>query len=153
MRNDNDYATADRQCHHPRGEFEDVVATDLRRFSEPLLRWITQLLGFLLAIVGLYLTIYVFSSVFAAVRTPEVLQSAVTSMSQLIEAESLVIPTNGAPIPVGKSVAVVLLLIWYLVLAHLALSLLSAGIRLVIEAIDERKELIARADHERQSEH
>ena len=151
MQNENDYQSADHPVDQPRDEFDELVSPGLRSYSEPLLRWATQLLGFILTIVGLYFTIYVFLVVFEAVRTPEVLQAAVTSMSQLIEAESLVLPTHGESVPVGKSVAVFLLLIWYVVLAHLGLSILSAGVKLVFAAINERKELLAWAVHARQS--
>ncbi len=110
---------------------------------ELLLRWATRLLGFALIVIGLYGTINVFWAVGQAVRDPKTLVPAVASMVELMNFEALEFTINGEKLVLGRSAAVVVLLLWYVVWAWLALAVLGTGARLVFAVLKERREFLA----------
>ncbi len=110
---------------------------------ERCLRWGTQILGCALIVIGVYWAFHVFSVVLQAVRDPNSLQPAVTSMAQLIDAEQLVLTLGTEKIALGKPLAVAGLLPWYAIAAWIALAILTAGGKLVSAVSHERREFLA----------
>jgi hypothetical protein len=86
-----------------------------------------QGVGLLLIVMGAMYAISVFSAVFELVKDPQGLESPVRTVSKAIDAEKLSFNVQGQAVSPGGTVAMILLLLWYVFLAWIPLAIVKTG--------------------------
>jgi hypothetical protein len=107
------------------------------------LRIASQVIGMILIVAGSYYALWVASAALSVAREPGDLTPALTALAKALNLEEAVVPSGESKVPIGRVVAGVLLLLWYLLSATVAIKLIGAGGRLVLGVIAERREFLA----------
>jgi hypothetical protein len=105
-------------------------------------RIITQAVGLGLIVVGVYYGIWILVHSIQFAIDPARLEGRVAAMEKSLDLTGLKIPAGQDQIPVGRPVANVLLLAWYLVGAWICCKVIAVGGQLAMGAISERREFL-----------
>jgi len=122
---------------------DEDARPDLARRLADLFRLGSQVVGVVLLLIGAYYGLQVLVDVLGALRNPANLEPALAGMVQLLGVQDLAIPVQGEKVPVGKPAGVVVLVVWYLVCAWIALAVMSAGGKLATGPFSERRAFFA----------
>jgi hypothetical protein len=107
------------------------------------LRIASQVIGLVLILAGAYYALWVLATGVSVVRDPGELTSALTALAKAVNLEEAAVPTGDGKVPIGRVVSGVLLLLWYLLSAWVALMLVRGGGQLVLGVVAERREFLA----------
>lgn len=107
------------------------------------LRLAAQVVGIVLILVGAWYVVVILMDVLATARDPAALQPTASAMAQTLNLQDAHALVGEAQVPLGRSVATVVLLVWYVVSGWLAFKLIGAGGQLVLGAMAERRDFLA----------
>jgi hypothetical protein len=111
--------------------------------SGKVLRMIGQAVGLVLLLLGAFYGWSVLAATISALRDPAGLGPTLAAMATTLEMEGVTLPLGESKVPIGRTVAGVLLLLWYMLSAWVAMQLVNFGGRLVLGVIAERREFLA----------
>jgi hypothetical protein len=105
-------------------------------------RIITQAVGLGLIVVGVYYGVWILVNSIQFALDPARLEGRVAAMEKSLDLAGLKIPAGPNQVPVGRPVANVLLLAWYLVGAWICCKVIAVGGQLAMGVVSERREFL-----------
>lgn len=106
-------------------------------------RAFTLIVGTVLVAVGCYYAISVVAVGIRMAQHPEGIEANLISTAKMLQLEELQVTINDAKVPMGRVVAGLFLLPWYLVSALLAMGLVKLGSGMVLGELAARREALA----------
>jgi hypothetical protein len=133
------------------GEGSDMSNTNLMQYelSEKRpsavggLRITGQILGGILILIGMYFSVLILIACVGVLRDPGQTGTSVAAMSKIIGMEGAQVTSGKDHVQIGRAVAGVLLLLWYVVASSIALKLIAVGGRMITGVAAERREFLA----------
>src|SRR5262245_16766420 len=106
------------------------------------IRIVAQAVGLGLIVVGVCYGVWILENSVRFALDPARLEARVAAMEKSLDLTGLKVPAGQAQVPVGRPVASVLLLAWYLVGAWMCCKVIAVGGQLAMGVISERRELL-----------
>ncbi len=125
-------------------DFDGGETGDSRPPTGSYLRAAAQVAGLALMGVGCYFAVVVALVGIAIARDPAGWEGPLEKMAKAAKVDQAEIqPPRGEKIPIGRVTAAAIILLWYTIIAWIALGLIRAGGAIVMGGLAERKEFLA----------
>jgi hypothetical protein len=125
--------------HYPSGPDQAAPSDPFTRG----LRIASQVTGLILVLAGAYYAVSILAAAIGFARNPGALEPALTAMAQTLNLTEATVSVGEDRVSLGRTVSAGFVLMWYLLSGWLAYLVMSAGGRLVLGVIGERREFLA----------